>query len=361
MIYLIRKDIGGNCGKVEFTIWSTKRSEFMSNDIINTDFSHYIELESIASMLSHEFSKQPIATEQQLIIPDQLGQGSIRRMNIKEGLEIIISDMELSKDLAVYVEDDCHYVEMNYCLSGETVCEMNRHRYNILEPKSHMYYSHDTKTQLDIKANVRNHMVEIRMLPRTLLSYFDYDEDKERIRKMLVNQKGQMTSYSLSPLIKNCVFDILQCAYRGAMKKMYYEAKTMELITLFFQEEVLCNEYSHRSLDSVDIKKLQKARAIILNCLDDPFSIKQLAKEVGLNEFQLKKEFKQLYGTTIFGLIRSERMEKAAWLMKVEGYNVSETASILGYSNFSNFTVAFRKHFGYNPSDYLKQKHIIKY
>src|SRR5699024_6628351 len=289
---------------------------------------------------------------------DQLGKGSIRRMNIKEGLEIIISDMELLKDIAVYVEDDCHYIEMNYCLSGETICEMNHHKFKIWEPKSHMYYSCDMKTQLDIKANVRNHVVEIRMSPSILLSYFDHDKDKDRILRMLESQKGQMTSYSLSPLIKNCIFDILQCGYRGAMKKIYYEAKIMELITLFFREDALCIEYSHRSLDSVDIKKIQKARDIILNCLDNPFSIKQLAKEVGLNEFQLKKGFKQLYGTTIFGLIRSERMEKAAWLMKVEGYNVSEAASILGYSNFSNFTIAFRKHFGCNPSEYSKQIHI---
>ncbi len=333
----------------------------MNKSIRNIDVSHNVEVEEIVSMLSHEFSKQPITTEQHLIIPDQIGKGSIRRMNIKESLEIIISDMELLHDLTVYVEDDCHYVEMNYCLSGETICEMNRHQITIVEPKSHMYYSHDTKTQLDIKANVRNHTVEIRMSPKRLLRYFEHHHDKVRVQRILENQKGQMMSYALSPSIKKCVFDILQCTYHGAMKQMYYEAKVMELITLFFQEEAFCSELSHRSMDSIDIKKLQKARTIILHCLDNPFSIKQLAKKVGLNEFQLKKGFKQLYGTTIFGLIRSERMEKAAWLMKVEGYNVSETASIIGYSNFSNFTVAFRKHFGCNPSDYLKQMHINKH
>ena len=332
-----------------------------NKSIKNIDLSHNVEVEDITSMLSHEFSKQPKTTEQHLIIPEQIGKGSIRRMHIKEGLEIIISDMKLLRDLTVYVEDDCHYVEMNYCLSGETICEMNRQQFKVLEPKSHMYYAHDTKTLLDIKANVRNHTIEIRMSPRRLLRYFEYDQDKVRVKKVLENQKGEMMSYALSPSIKKCVFDILQCAYHGAMKKMYYEAKVMELITLFFQEEAFCIEYSHRSLDSIDVKKLQQARTIILQCLDSPFSIKQLAKKVGLNEFQLKKGFKQLYGTTIFGLIRSERMEKAAWLMKVEGYNVSEAASIIGYSNFSNFTVAFRKHFGCNPSDYLKQIHIKKY
>src|SRR5699024_9190856 len=77
--------------------------------------------------------------------------------------------------------------------------------------------------------------------------------------------------------------------------------------------------------------------------------------------FQLKKGFRELYGITIFGFIRSQRMEQAARLMKMEGYNVSETASIIGYSNFSNFTVAFRKHFGCNPIEYLKDMKERKY
>lgn len=67
----------------------------MNKSIRNIDVSHNVEVEEIVSMLSHEFSKQPITTEQHLIIPNQIGKGGIRRMNIKESLEIIISDMEL--------------------------------------------------------------------------------------------------------------------------------------------------------------------------------------------------------------------------------------------------------------------------
>ncbi|WP_419763402.1 helix-turn-helix domain-containing protein [Desulforamulus ruminis] len=41
--------------------------------------------------------------------------------------------------------------------------------------------------------------------------------------------------------------------------------------------------------------------------------------------------------------------------------NVSKTASILGYSNMSNFATAFRKKFGCNPSEYLNSIKTMDY
>src|SRR5699024_1798919 len=95
-------------------------------------------------------------------------------------------------------------------------------------------------------------------------------------------------------------------------EKMYYEAKAMELIILFFQEEIFCSKYSSHSFNPEEKKKLKKPKNIVLNFLDHPYSIKKLAQLVELNKFQLKKGFRELYGITIFGFIRSQRMEQAA-------------------------------------------------
>src|SRR5699024_7031846 len=241
--------------------------------------------------------------------------------------------------------------------SGETTFEMGNKQDSIQGQKSHVYYSNQTKAQLNIKANVRSHVVEIRLSPKRLIQYFDHETDKKRIQTMLKNHMGDISSYHFSPMIQKRVFEIYQCPYHGSIKQLYVEAKVMELISLFLEEETPYTRRSDPSLNKDVVKKLQKAREIIFDRLDAPYSIKGLAKKVGLNEFQLKKGFRQLYGVTVFGLIRRQRMEKAALLMGKEGYNVSETASIIGYSNFSNFTIAFRNHFGCNPSEYLRYIH----
>ncbi|WP_311295020.1 AraC family transcriptional regulator [Paenibacillus sp. MER TA 81-3] len=84
-------------------------------------------------------------------------------------------------------------------------------------------------------------------------------------------------------------------------------------------------------------------------------AIRELAKQVGMNECKLKKGFRERFGMTIFELVRQKRMEKALWYMEVERLNVGETAVSVGYSNASNFTTTFRKLHGCNPSEYLKR------
>src|SRR5699024_102011 len=103
--------------------------------------------------------------------------GSLRRMRIKEGMEIITSDIELFSDIKVYIEPESNYFEMNFCLSGKTICEMENQKFKIQGPKSHVYYAHHTHG--------------------SLLDYFGDEADKNRVKKVLKDQKGHMTPYEL--------------------------------------------------------------------------------------------------------------------------------------------------------------------
>ncbi|MFB6367463.1 helix-turn-helix transcriptional regulator [Paenibacillus elgii] len=67
------------------------------------------------------------------------------------------------------------------------------------------------------------------------------------------------------------------------------------------------------------------------------------------------RQARELFGMTIFELVRHIRMEKALWYMEVARLNVGEAAVSVGYSNVSNFTTTFRKHYGCNPSEYVKR------
>ncbi len=60
-----------------------------------------------------------------------------------------------------------------------------------------------------------------------------------------------------------------------------------------------------------DLEKLHMARKIIVNHLEQPHSIQQLSKIVGLSTTKLKKGFRELFGTTIFELVREQRLKKS--------------------------------------------------
>ena len=100
---------------------------------------------------------------------------------------------------------------------------------------------------------------------------------------------------------------------------------------------------------------MQLAKAILLTNLEHPPSLLELAQRVGLNDCKLKRGFRQLFGTTAFGYLYQQRMEKARDLLKVDTMNITEVTAVVGYTNPSAFGAAFKRMFGTTPSAYRRQ------
>lgn len=98
-----------------------------------------------------------------------------------------------------------------------------------------------------------------------------------------------------------------------------------------------------------DLERIHQAKTIVEQNLLNPCSLIELTHKVGLNDFKLKKGFREVLGTTVFGYLYDLRMEKAKMLLK-DGKPVSEAAYEVGYKNAHHFTKAFKKKFGSLPS-----------
>ncbi|NIG52756.1 AraC family transcriptional regulator [Chitinophaga sp. Cy-1792] len=145
--------------------------------------------------------------------------------------------------------------------------------------------------------------------------------------------------------------------YEGMLKNIFLQSKALELL-LFSSDQFIENDtderYGCRFLTQMeDREKIEKARSILLEQLDSPVTIRDLARRVAMNECYLKKGFKAMYGTTIYDYFQKERMEKAKGLLYEKGMSVSEVAMLMGYSCISHFSTAFKKHTGLKPCELL--------
>ena len=59
-----------------------------------------------------------------------------------------------------------------------------------------------------------------------------------------------------------------------------------------------------------DVKSIHEAKNILLKTLDHPPSLIHLARKAGINHYKLKIGFKEVFGTTVFGFVRQQRLEK---------------------------------------------------
>lgn len=150
---------------------------------------------------------------------------------------------------------------------------------------------------------------------------------------------------------------IVHHSYQGMLKNIFLQSKALELL-LYSTDQFVRNDpdekYGCRFLTHAeDREKVVKARDILLQNLDAPVTIKELARKVAMNECYLKKGFKAIYGATIYDYFQKERMERARHLLYEKGLSVSEVAMLMGYSCISHFSTAFKKHTGLKPCELL--------
>lgn len=112
--------------------------------------------------------------------------------------------------------------------------------------------------------------------------------------------------------------------------------------------------YIHPPLSKADISRVMQVEATLTKDVFEPApTINQLARMVSISESKLKKDFKLIYGLPVYEYFQKVRMQAAKDKLLDGNHSVKEVAMELGYSNLSNFTIAFKKEFGLLPSKLL--------
>ena len=151
----------------------------------------------------------------------------------------------------------------------------------------------------------------------------------------------------MTPEMQAVVDQVFSLQYEGKAKMMFFRSQMTVLLAHFFgqlsamKEEVVKDE---------EREKLYLARQILTENLETPPSLTELSRQIGLNSFKLKKNFKELFGVPVFKYLQNERLTKAHDLLKNGDATIQEAAWHVGYDSLSSFSNAFAKKFGFRPS-----------
>ncbi len=154
-------------------------------------------------------------------------------------------------------------------------------------------------------------------------------------------------SFYMTPDMHRIVNSIFNLQYEGKAKMMFFRSQITALLSHFFGQLALNHS---KSMKQVDKSRLQRAKEILSNNLENPPSLSELSKELGLNTTKLKKEFKEVFGLPVFKYLQNERLTTAHGLISTKEATVQEAAWHVGYDSLSSFSNAFAKKFGYRPS-----------
>lgn len=306
-------------------------------------------------------STQPCSNPEETtwIYPPQLGQGYSRSIQLREGLELVISQYQLWDDIVLHLPDRPHPLEYSLLLSGQY-----RDRQQTVGSGQYLLFSGGIAPREQWETLAIQPVIEINVhIEPDLFCQFMGDSIitssatvQQTLQQLVGNLEQEYRKWSgaVTAPLQMVAQQILQCPYQGFTQRMYLESKVWELMALLI-EQVSEPPQSHPApLKSDDIERIHQAKNLLLQRLDCPPSLLELARQVGLNDCTLKRGFRQVFGTTAFGYLHRHRLEQARRLLETEELNIAEVAQRVGFADRSYFTTAFRKQFGCNPSVYRR-------
>lgn len=295
--------------------------------------------------------------DEKYTIPNTLGEGYCRRIIPSKDIEIVICDMKLYCHTELKGKTKGNLCELSFCL-GDTVGWQMKRNSDALSLENFdslicIGEQYDGTTSINSKKRFYGLTVRISMekfqgifeklLPSTCLT--DY-------------KSGNSISYKkATPTATKVVLrQILDCSFDSSIKPIYLEGKVLELFAVHINEIIGGNlaKTNRAKFSPLDMESLYKAKEIIDENITSPPSISQLSRMVYLNEFKLKKGFKELFGNSIRSYVIDKRMEKARIILEEEKVTINEVAILVGYSDASHFAPKFKKKYGVNPNEFIK-------
>lgn len=306
-------------------------------------------------MTNFEFMSNTMRPEI-LYVDDRGAEAHIRMMELQWKNAHVFTSQSRQKNPIRYVEQSSrHTVGMYFSLEGVSGAYPSEGEAMRLTSNQHvMGYKPGFDGYYLIEAPFNHNLgieLELSFFERLLTNELDCLQ--RFADKMKKGQPADLSPYPLpiSSRQKAILLDLFTCNYTGHLQELYFEAKIMELFLLQAEQAESFMGRKPIPIKPADIEKLHGARQFVKLNMFEPISLQQVARAAGLNDFKLKKGFKELFGTTVFGYLNELKMSHAKRLLLDGGITIGDLAFDLGYSEANNFTKAFKRHFGYPPGE----------
>jgi AraC family transcriptional regulator, transcriptional activator of the genes for pyochelin and ferripyochelin receptors len=250
---------------------------------------------------------------------------------------------------------DLDVVHLHFNLRGRTVIENRRAGFTarLGSHQHNLSYAHG------FEGSIRNEELESEtfILQFTKPAFLTLARQANEPLRRFAEQIAAGRELELSPrplhlnlALHQAIREVLNCRFQAPLKKLFLYSKALEILVLQAEAFEQAQLHPPRTVRTeYDQERLLFARDYLLQHLQMPPTLPELARLAGLNEFKLKRGFKEQFGQTVFGYLADFRLQEARAQLIEGRKTASELAFELGYSSLQHFSAAFKKKFGVSP------------
>lgn len=277
--------------------------------------------------------------------PD-LGNGTIRLINLLNGLQVIVHEYTISQDILFHrkkSDKEFFILRLDEATGTDGITQ------------SSVFFSKTTQEWFYMaSANTHLKLVNIVISKEWLDTYFE-NEDAGTILASHITLKSPLMVYEvMDPEYKRLMGELMYIPYDKNFEQMIVQNRVMLLLERFFTKlfKRIENENSGLKISPRELHAVKSVEQELLKDFSEsPPAIVQLSRIAAMSPSKMKILFKDVFGMPVNQYYQKHRMNKAKAMLLSKKYSVRETAHALNFSSVSNFNKAFSKAFEQLPAD----------
>ncbi len=282
-----------------------------------------------------------------------------------DGIKMTHSESEFNRPIVLDWKGDVEMITMCFNLQGKLSIAHNDipGAFELSSNQHNMFYGKEAEGKMKVEElKMRSFLIQL-----SKKSFFDIAAEGNDALKRFADLigAGKSIAFSHSNLnielnLQQCIGAVLNCKYSDPLKRMFFFSKAIEMLVL--QAESFDKSVPSKSLyvkKEYDKERILFARDYLVKHMECPPTLTELSRNAGINEFKLKRGFKEIFNMTAFEYLSAVRLEMARTDLLDNKKPISEIAFELGYSSLQHFSAAFKKKFGVAPSNVTNGKKIV--
>lgn len=293
--------------------------------------------------------------EQQWHFPRDLGTGMFKTEHLDSGISVTLSRCRINRGLYARVADLPGVFTLVFSLEGRSL-NKNRQLKQGFELTKGMNCLYRFPARNMIREASGNQTLSAVVITIPEDRFMALAGDYPDLEETGIGMPGEFTfqTHISTPPMQQILHQIVQCRFHGLTRRLYLEAKALELLALKL-ETIWAPPAPPKKMSDAQVAAVLKVRNLLLADVCHPPSTHDLARAAGMSHPRLNRLFKTVFGCSPFELLRQKRLEWARDLVGATEMSMTEIAYATGYANSSHFSRAFFHRYGIQPSQYRKK------
>ncbi|MDR5591443.1 AraC family transcriptional regulator [Christiangramia sp. SM2212] len=276
-------------------------------------------------------------------------------IKIEDGFFILKFQNDTGDTKLMSRDIDNSFIQFHFNVKGNSKFLFNNGSYELplQEENSLLLYNPQRDLPLNVSMEPESWLISLVISIKKFHALFSQEADYITFLSADNKDKKYYKDAPISPSMAVVLNQLMNFNLTPSIKNLYFKAKGFELLSLYFNKaENPDLEQCPFLSDEENIKKIRRAKDIVISRMAEPPSLQELSDEIGLSLKKLKEGFKQIYGDSVYSFLFDYKMEYARKLLETGEYNVNEVGLKVGYSTASHFIAGFKKKFGTTPKKY---------